>query len=107
MKEYDILTNLKRCKIYLIIYRVYYVSFLIISLIISYIPYMSTLRNYCIAGLIVFAVVGIMLKIYIQYYVLKCPFCGTLFTTSNSLKMLSNIPRKCHNCDRVLNVEET
>lgn len=98
--DFNLSAYIKRCRRFLWSFRLYYLSFLTIILLFTFIPPTKKIKTYAIAIAIGLAIIGIVFKFYVQCSILKCPFCDEPF--SNGTKYLSDVPYKCKNCDRII-----
>lgn len=99
MKDFNMDSYIKRCKKYLSFYYQYLLRMMIFFLIVGLIPVSVEWRKYLANGLVPVGVIWLILKFYVQYAVLICPYCKEPFSRN---KWLADVPHRCKSCDRVI-----
>ncbi len=99
MNDFDINAYIKKCKKYISFYYRYLFRLMFMCLIAGLAPVPFKWRPYLINGLMVLGVIWLLLKGYVQYKILRCPYCNEPFSRE---RWLSNVPYKCKHCDRVI-----
>lgn len=99
MSEFDIKSYIKKCKIYLSCCYRYLLVVMIICLIVGLISIPVKWKPHLLNGLMALGIVFFILKAYVQYIVLICPYCNKPFSESKGMPIL---PYKCKHCGRVI-----